>query len=96
MKTNELLNRDEVVNNIIATVDELMNVEVDNLSNNDLALLKNVSLSSISSMKKKHYTNEEILTITKNSSKTNTTTIKSAIASFTDEELLAQFGLRRA
>ena len=96
MKTNELLNRDEVVENIIATVDELMNVEVDNLSNNDLALLKNVSLSSISSMKKKHYTNEEILTTTKNSSKTNTTTIKSAIASFTDEELLAQFGLRRA
>ena len=95
MKTNELLNREDVINTIIATIDELMDAEVDQLSNNDLALLKNVSLSSISAMKKKNYTNAEILTTTKNSNKSNTTTIKSAIASLTDDELFAQFGLRR-
>ena len=96
MKTHELLNRDDVVNTIITTVDELMNVDVNELSNNDLSLLKNVSLSSISAMKKKHYTNEQILTTTKNSPKNIETTIKSSLSNMSDDELMAKFGLVRA
>lgn len=96
MKTCELINRDDVVNNIITTIDTLMDIDVDQLSNNDLALLKNVSLSSISAMKKKHYTNEQILTTTKNSPKNIETTIKSSLSSMSDDELMAKFGLVRA
>lgn len=96
MKTSELLNKDDVVNNIINTINELMDKDVDQLSNNDLSLLKNVSLSSISAMKKKHYTNEQILITTKNGPKNIETTIKSSLCNMSDDELMAKFGLVRA
>ena len=95
MKTSELLNKDDVINNIINTIDELMDKDVDQLSNNDLALLKNVSLSSISAMKKKHYTNAQILT-TRNGARNLETIMKSALCNISDDELMAKFGLVRA
>ena len=94
MKTSELINKDNVLNDIINTINELMDTEVDQLSNNDLALLKNVSLSSISAMKKKHYTNAQILTTTKGP-KDIKTIIKASLCNLSDAELEAAFGLVR-
>lgn len=94
-KTNTIVNREEIINSLIERVDNLLEIDVNDLSNNELAFIKNVSLSSIMSMKKKRYTNEQILTTNRNTSRNFETTVKSTIANMSDEELSEKYGLKR-
>jgi hypothetical protein len=83
-----------IIENHINTLNILFNKDFDRLSNNDMAFIKNVSLSSIMAMKKKHYTNDRIMTTFAHQPKDETTVIKSAIAGLTDDQL-AELGLSR-
>lgn len=66
----------------------------DELSNNEMAWLKCVSLSSIMTMKKSGYTNDEIMTTFGAHGQTKEQQVKSRVRTMTDEEL-AVLGLKR-
>lgn len=93
MKYNE-----QQIENITAKVNakltELLNKDFDELSNNEMAWLKCVSLSSIMTMKKSGYTNEEIMTTFGAHGQTKEQQVKSRVRTMTDEEL-AVLGLKR-
>lgn len=86
--------QNNIVENHINTLKVLLDKDFDQLSNNEMAFVKNVSLSSIMSMKKKQYTNDQIMTTFAHQPKDKTVVIKSAIAELTDDQL-AELGLSR-
>lgn len=75
-------------------LDELLNKDFDELSNNEMAWLKCVSLSSIMTMKKSGYTNDEIMTTFGAHGQTKEQQVKSRVRTMTDDELAA-LGLKR-
>ena len=77
-----------------AKLDELLEKDFDELSNNEMAWLKCVSLSSIMTMKKSGYTNDEIMTTFGNHGQTKEQQVKSRVRTMTNEELAA-IGLKR-
>lgn len=73
---------------------ELLEKDFDELSNNEMAWLKCVSLSSIMTMKKSGYSNDEIMTTFGNHGQTKEQQVKSRVRTMTDDELAA-LGLKR-
>ena len=73
---------------------ELFAKNFDELSNNEMAWLKCVSLSSIMTMKKSGYSNEEIMTTFGAHGQTKEQQVKSRVRTMTDDELAA-LGLKR-
>lgn len=73
---------------------ELTNKHFDELSNNEMAWLKTVSLSSVMTMKKSGYTNDEIMTTFGVHGQTKEQQVKSRVRTMTDDELAA-LGLKR-
>jgi hypothetical protein len=73
---------------------ELIDKHFDELSNNEMAWLKCVSLSSIMTMKKSGYTNDEIMTTFGVHGQTKEQQVKSRVRTMTDDELAA-LGLKR-
>jgi hypothetical protein len=73
---------------------ELLDKDFDELSNNEMAWLKCVSLSSIMTMKKSGYTNDEIMTTFGVHGQTKEQQVKSRVRTMTDDELAA-LGLKR-
>jgi hypothetical protein len=73
---------------------ELTNKHFDQLSNNEMAWLKCVSLSSIMTMKKSGYSNDEIMTTFGSHGQTKEQQVKSRVRTMTDDELAA-LGLKR-
>lgn len=90
--TNEQLST--IKNKILDKFDELSNKDFENLSNNEMAWLKCVSLSSIMTMKKSGYSNDEIMTTFGNHGQTKEQQVKSRVRTMTDDELAA-LGLKR-
>lgn len=79
----------------IAKLNAILEKDFDELSNNELAFLKGVSLSSIMTMKRAGYSNEEIV-LHNQQNKTPATkkTVAKAMNAMTDDELLA-LGFKR-
>lgn len=76
-------------------LNSIMNKDFSDLSNNELAFLKAVSLSSIMTMKKAGYSNDEImLHDQQNKAKTTVKTAVKYINGLTDEQLEA-LGFKR-
>lgn len=73
---------------------ELLTKNFDDLSNNDMAWLKCVSLSSIMAMKKNGYDNETIMTTFGCHGQDRAQQVKSRIKHMSDEDLEA-LGLKR-
>jgi hypothetical protein len=73
---------------------ELLDKDFDELSNNEMSWLKCVSLSSIMTMKKSGYTNDEIMTTFGVHGQTKEQQVKSRVRTMTDDELAA-LGLKR-
>jgi hypothetical protein len=90
--TNEQI--EKITAKVNAKLSELLDKDFDKLSNNEMAWLKCVSLSSIMTMKKSGYTNEEIMTTFGNHGQTKEQQVKSRVRTMTDEELAA-LGLKR-
>lgn len=89
---NEQINN--ITNKVNAKLSELLDKDFDELSNNEMAWLKCVSLSSIMTMKKSGYTNDEIMTTFGTHGQTKEQQVKSRVRTMTDEELAA-LGLKR-
>lgn len=83
-----------ITDKVNAKLEELLDKDFDELSNNEMAWLKCVSLSSIMTMKKSGYTNDEIMTTFGNHGQTKEQQVKSRVRTMTDEELAA-LGLKR-
>lgn len=79
----------------IAKLNVILNKDFDELSNNELAFLKCVSLSSIMTMKRAGYSNDDIV-LHNQQNKTPATkkTVAKAMNAMTDDELLA-LGFKR-
>ncbi len=90
--TNEQL--ETIKNKIINKFDELSTKDFEQLSNNEMAWLKCVSLSSIMTMKKSGYNNDDIMTTFGSHGQTKEQQVKSRVRTMTDEEL-ALLGLKR-
>lgn len=89
---NEQINN--ITNKVNAKLGELLNKDFDELSNNEMAWLKCVSLSSIMTMKKSGYSNDDIMTTFGAHGQTKEQQVKSRVRTMTDEEL-AVLGLKR-
>ena len=83
-----------IKNKILAKFKELSTKGFDELSNNEMAWLKCVSLSSVMNMKKSGYSNDEIMTTFGNHGQTKEQQVKSRVRTMTDDELAA-LGLKR-
>lgn len=83
-----------ITDKVNAKLAELLEKDFDELSNNEMAWLKCVSLSSIMTMKKSGYTNDEIMTTFGNHGQTKEQQVKSRVRTMTDDELAA-LGLKR-
>lgn len=83
-----------ITDKVNAKLNELLDKDFDELSNNEMAWLKCVSLSSIMTMKKSGYSNDEIMTTFGNHGQTKEQQVKSRVRTMTDEELAA-LGLKR-
>lgn len=81
-------------NKVNKKLNELLTKDFKDLSNNEMAWLKCVSLSSIMTMKKNGYDNETIMTTFGCHSQDRTQQVKSRIKHMTDEDLEA-LGLKR-
>lgn len=89
MKLNELINIEEIKNIHNQELDRLGEIEVDNLSNSNLGFIKNVSASSISTMKKTGRDNEYILTHGPDNKGVSTETVKKYLGGLDEAALLA-------
>lgn len=85
---------EKITAKVNAKLTELLNKDFDELSNNEMAWLKCVSLSSIMTMKKSGYSNDEIMTTFGAHGQTKEQQVKSRVRTMTDEEL-AVLGLKR-
>jgi hypothetical protein len=77
-----------------ARIDALANLEFSELSNSQMAWLKGVAVSSIMAMKKKGYSNDQIMTTHQKEKQTDEQKFAKKAATFTDEQLAA-LGLKR-
>lgn len=75
-------------------IDELAAKEFSELSNSEMSWLKGVAVSSIMTMKKKGYNNDQIMTTHQREKQTEEQKFAKKAAMFTDEQL-AIFGLKR-
>ena len=89
MKLNELINIEEIKNIHNQELDRLGEIEVDNLSNSNLGFIKNVSASSISTMKKAGRDNEYILTHGPDNKGVSTESVKKYLGGLDEATLLA-------
>lgn len=105
MKINELLTKDKInvlrenlinhFNNILEKDVDVNDVKSeDYVSNNDLSLIKDVSLSSIMVMKKKGYTTRQILTTYQNEKKDPIEKLKNQLSGLSDD-VLKSMGITR-
>lgn len=85
---------EKITAKVNAKLTELLDKDFDELSNNEMAWLKTVSLSSIMTMKKSGYTNDEIMTTFGVHGQTKEQQVKSRVRTMTDDELAA-LGLKR-
>ena len=85
---------EKITAKVNAKLTELLDKDFDELSNNEMAWLKTVSLSSIMTMKKSGYTNDEIMTTFGAHGQTKEQQVKSRVRTMTDDELAA-LGLKR-
>ena len=83
-----------IKNKILAKFEELSIKDFAELSNNEMAWLKCVSLSSVMTMKKSGYSNDEIMMTFGNHGQTKEQQVKSRIRTMTDDDLAA-LGLKR-
>ena len=81
-------------NKVNEKLQELLTKDFEDLSNNEMAWLKCVSLSSIMTMKKNGYDNETIMTTFGCHGQDRAQQVKSRIKRMTDEDLEA-LGLKR-
>ena len=89
MKLNELVNIEEIKNLHIQELERLGDIEVNDLSNSNLGFIKNVSASSISTMKKAGRDNEYILTHGPDNKGVSTETVKKYLGGLDEATLLA-------
>lgn len=89
MKLNELIDIKEIKKLHIQELERLGDIEVNNLSNSNLGFIKNVSASSISTMKKAGRDNEYILTHGPENKGVSTETVKKYLGGLDEATLLA-------
>lgn len=89
MKLNELIDIEDIKKIHIEELERLGDIEVDNLSNSNLGFIKNVSASSISTMKKAGRDNEYILTHGPDNKGVSTETVKKYLGGLDEATLLA-------
>lgn len=89
MKLNEIIDIEEIKKIHIQELERLGNIEVNNLSNSNLGFIKNVSASSISTMKKAGRDNEYILTHGPDNKGVSTETVKKYLGGLDEATLLA-------
>lgn len=77
-----------------ARVDVLTNKDFAELSNSEMAWLKGVAVSSIMAMKKKGYSNDQIMTTHQKEKQTDVQKVGKIVVNFTDEQL-KELGLSR-
>lgn len=94
MKLNEIIDIEEIKNLHIKELERLGDIEVDNLSNSNLGFIKNVSASSISTMKKAGRDNEYILTHGPDNKGVSTETVKKYLGGL-DEATLLSLGFKK-
>lgn len=80
--------------NFLTRIDELTTKEFSELSNSEMSWLKGVAVSSIMTMKKKGYSNDQIMTTHQREKQTDVQKVGNIIVNFTDEQL-AVLGLSR-
>ena len=80
--------------NFLIKIDELAAKEFSELSNSEMSWLKGVAISSIMTMKKKGYNNDQIMTTHQKEKQTPEQKFVKQAAAFTDEQLAA-LGLKR-
>ena len=80
--------------NFLTRIDELTTKEFSELSNSEMSWLKGVAVSSIMTMKKKGYNNDQIMTTHQREKQTEEQKFAKKAAMFTDEQL-AVLGLKR-
>lgn len=89
MKLKEIVDINEIKNIHNQELDRLGDIEVNNLSNSNLGFIKNVSASSISTMKKAGRDNEYILTHGPDNKGVSTETVKKYLGGLDEAALLA-------
>lgn len=89
MKLKEVVDIDEIKNIHNQELERLGDIEVNNLSNSNLGFIKNVSASSISTMKKAGRDNEYILTHGPDNKGVSTETVKKYLGGLDEAALLA-------
>lgn len=89
MKLKDIINIEDIKNLHNQEIDRLSNMEVDNLSNSNLGFIKNVSASSISTMKKAGRDNEYILTHGPDNKGVSTETVRKYLGGLDEATLLA-------
>lgn len=94
MKLKEIVDINEIKNIHNQELDRLGDIEVNNLSNSNLGFIKNVSASSISTMKKAGRDNEYILTHGPDNKGVSTETVKKYLGGL-DEATLLALGFKR-
>jgi methyltransferase-like protein len=80
--------------NFLTRIDELTTKEFSELSNSEMSWLKGVAVSSIMTMKKKGYSNDQIMTTHQREKQTDVQKVGKVIVNFTDEQL-KELGLSR-
>lgn len=89
MKLKDIINIEDIKNLHNQEIDRLSKLEVDNLSNSNLGFIKNVSASSISTMKKAGRDNEYILTHGPDNKGVSTETVRKYLGELDEATLLA-------
>lgn len=89
MKLKEIINIEDIKNLHNQELDRLSEIEIDNLSNSNLGFIKNVSASSISTMKKAGRGNEYILTHGPENKEVSTETVRKYLGGLDEATLLA-------
>jgi hypothetical protein len=89
MKLKEIINIEDIKNLHIQEIERLSEIDINNLSNSNLGFIKNVSASSISTMKKAGRDNEYILTHGPDNKGVSTETVKKYLGGLDEATLLA-------
>ena len=89
MKLKDIINIEDIKNLHIQEIERLSEIDIDNLSNSNLGFIKNVSASSISTMKKAGRDNEYILTHGPDNKGVSTETVKKYLGGLDEAALLA-------
>ena len=89
MKLKDIINIEEIKNIHIQEIERLSELDINNLSNSNLGFIKNVSASSISTMKKAGRDNEYILTHGPDNKGVSTETVKKYLGGLDEATLLA-------